>query len=187
MMLPRTLFICLIASLSACHAAVIEQVTLKDGRQIAINDDYSWNVILTETNTAAPEAVAADAITSSRKANLSAQALANPALLHDTVSQGVRVQLIPHPDQAASGQIELSVSNLQETSVVQIMGRISFYDQQGVWLADQETRFWQAEYRLPETYLRKQQIRPFTTEPLSIPKDAVINMTRLTILKVERR
>lgn len=47
------------------------------------------------------------------------------------------------------------VSNTGTRNVVGVRGMVTLFSAEGVQLSRQEARFWVAENRLPETYLRK--------------------------------
>lgn len=143
------------------QAAPLTQVTLADGRVVQLNDDFSWEYLLVKPASAgaavgvqeerAPRAVAAPVLTE--------QALANPALLSEAARDGVVVTL----DQLTAGdpyRLRFMVHNTGSRNVVGVRGHVSLFDPQGVQLSRQEARFWVAENRLPETYLRKGEARP---------------------------
>ena len=187
----RALLLCSSTVFSMAHATVIEHITLKDGRQIAINDDYSWNVILTK-DTASSSSLAhrePNAVMGTMTGrDLSAQALANPAWLSEVAAQGVKLKRSGVQQHANTLTLQVDVTNLLQDSVVQIAGSVSFYDQQGRWIADQEVKFWTAEYRLPESYLRSQQTRVYEVDAIPLPdKQIDPKLIRLNIRHVERR
>lgn len=143
------------------QAAPLTQVTLADGRVVQLNDDFSWEYLLVKPASAgaavgaqaqsAPRTVAAPVLTE--------QALANPALLSEAARDGVQVRL----DRLETGDVyrlRFMVHNTGSRNVVGVRGHVSLFDRQGVQLSRQEARFWVAENRLPETYLRKGEASP---------------------------
>lgn len=104
-------------------------------------------------------------------------------------AQGVRVKRsgVQQHTNTLTLQVDVTASLLQD-SVVQIAGSVSFYDQQGRWIADQKVKFWTAEYRLPESYLRSQQTRVYEVDAIPLPdKQIDPKLIRLNIRHVERR
>ena len=143
------------------QAAPLTQVTLADGRVVQLNDDFSWEYLLIKPASAGaaagvqeenpPRAVAAPVLTE--------QALANPSLLSEASRDGVKVRL-DTMEAGDSYRLRFMVHNTGSRNVVGVRGHVSLFDRQGVQLSRQEARFWVAENRLPETYLRKGEARP---------------------------
>jgi hypothetical protein len=166
------------------QAAVLMETRLQDGRQIQIQDDFTWSYVLTETQakvTAPSASVAVDTPA------LSAQAIQDPALLGTIAGDGVKLELSQQQRLDDQLGLDVKVSNLATGSVVKVSGYISLYSPQGKLLARHEATFWQAEYRLPETYLRSQQTRAFHTIWLPQPQGVRSPLVRLEISTVERR
>ncbi|MFM4803675.1 DUF3157 family protein [Aeromonas bivalvium] len=144
------------------QAAPLTQVTLADGRVVQLNDDFSWEYLLVKPASVASTAVGVQAQSAPRTVAapvLTEQALANPALLSEAARDGVQVRL----DRLETGdtyRLRFMVHNTGSRNVVGVRGHVSLFDRQGVQLSRQEARFWVAENRLPETYLRKGEDRP---------------------------
>ena len=164
------------------HAAPLTRTHLADGRLIQLDDDYTWHYV--RDDLAANPAVAANETGMSQ---LGSQVLADPNLLHTVAASGVKVQLIKQQRKGDQLGLTLYVSNLAPGSVVRVHGRITLYSAQGLRLSQQESPFWQAEYRLPESYLRQDQTRPFRTLWLPLPPHEDAPLIRLEIVDVERR
>ena len=164
------------------HAAPLTRTHLADGRLIQLDDDYTWHYVLDDL--AANPAVAANETGMSQ---LGSQVLADPNLLNTVAASGVKVQLIKQQRKGDQLGLSLNVSNLAPGSVVRVRGRITLYSAQGLRLNQQESPFWQAEYRLPESYLRQDQTRPFRTLWLPLPPHEDAPLIRLEIVDVERR
>lgn len=165
------------------QAAPLSQVTLPDGRQVQLNDDFTWEYLVVkpaepvqgvaaEGNAGAVVAVAAPVLTD--------QAKANPELLAQMARDGVVVKLdkIEGSDPLA---LTFMVSNTGSRNVVGVRGMVTLFSADGVQLSRQEARFWVAENRLPETYLRKGQARPSLA--LEIPRPA--GLTGQPLVRVE--
>jgi len=160
---------CLVPSLA--HAAPLSQLTLPDGRQVQLNDDFTWEYLVVKPGVAQPvgsdgqrgtvQTVAAPVLTE--------QAKANPALLSQATRDGVQVKLasIEGTDPLT---LTFTVSNLGQRNVIGVRGRVTLFDQDGVQKAVQAARFWVGENRLPESYLRKGQVRP--SRELSVARPA---------------
>ena len=185
---PYILLLSLLTS-SISHAAVLSETKLPDGRQIQIHDDFTWSYVLTEVPAkSAPVAQNPVAVsTAAPSAVLTPQAIADPAMLGTIAADGVKLILQNTQQDDDQLGLNIQVSNLATGSVVKILGRVSFYSQQGQLLAQHEVSFWQAEYRLPDTYLRTQQTRPFRTLWLPVPDNNKTPLVRLEIISVERR
>lgn len=164
------------------HAAPLTRTHLADGRLIQLDDDYTWHYVLED-----PAANPAVATNETGVSQLGSQVLADPNLLNTVAASGVKVQLIKQQRKGDQLGLTLYVSNLAPGSVVRVHGRITLYSAQGLRLSQQESPFWQAEYRLPESYLRQGQTRPFRTLWLPLPPHEDAPLIRLEIVDVERR
>ncbi|MGL5201026.1 MAG: DUF3157 family protein, partial [Aeromonas veronii] len=111
---------------------------------------------------------------------LTDQAKANPELLAQMARDGVVVKLdkIEGSDPLV---LTFMVSNTGTRNVVGVRGMVTLFSADGVQLSRQEARFWVAENRLPETYLRKGQARPSLV--LEIPRPA--GLTGQPLVRVE--
>ena len=178
----RYILLTSLLSSALVHAAPLARTQLADGRLIQLDDDYTWHYVLEE-----PAANPTVLNRNSDVSQLGSQVLADPELLHTAAAFGVKVQLIKQQHKGDQLGLTLNVSNLAAGSVVRVSGRITLYSAQGVRLSQQEFPFWQAEYRLPESYLRQEQTRPFRTLWLPLPLHEDAPLIRLEIIDVERR
>ncbi|WP_429122059.1 DUF3157 family protein [Aeromonas allosaccharophila] len=162
------------------QAAPLSQVTLPDGRQVQLNDDFTWEYLVVKP--AEPvQSVAAEGNAGAVVAPvLTDQAKANPELLAQMARDGVLVKLdkIEGSDPLS---LTFMVSNTGSRNVVGVRGMVTLFSADGVQLSRQEARFWVAENRLPETYLRKGQARPSLA--LEIPRPA--GLTGQPLVRVE--
>ena len=177
------LLIALCLSPVLAQAAPLSQVTLPDGRQVQLNDDFTWEYLVVKP--AEPvQGVAADgkagAVVAVAAPVLTDQAKANPELLAQMARDGVVVKLdkIEGSDPLV---LTFMVSNTGTRNVVGVRGMVTLFSADGVQLSRQEARFWVAENRLPETYLRKGQARP--SLGLEIPRPA--GLTGQPLVRVE--
>ena len=164
------------------QAAPLAQTPLPDGRLIQIEDDFTWHYVLEASAAKPTQPQSRGDVT-----QLGTQVLADPALLHTAAASGVKVHLLKQVRDDDQLGLTLEVSNLAAGSVVGVQGRITLYSAQGVQLSQQESPFWQAEYRLPESYLRQDQRRTFRTIWLTWPRQEPMPLVRLEILGAERR
>ncbi|MBA2082529.1 DUF3157 family protein [Aeromonas veronii] len=165
------LLIALCLSPVLAQAAPLSQVTLPDGRQVQLNDDFTWEYLVVKP-VEPVQGVAAPVLTD--------QAKANPELLAQMARDGVVVKLdkIEGSDPLV---LTFMVSNTGTRNVVGVRGMVTLFSADGVQLSRQEARFWVAENRLPETYLRKGQARPSLA--LEIPRPA--GLTGQPLVRVE--
>ncbi|WP_421350977.1 DUF3157 family protein [Aeromonas veronii] len=177
------LLIALCLSPVLAQAAPLSQVTLPDGRQVQLNDDFTWEYLVVKP--AEPvQGVAADGkagpVVVVAAPVLTDQAKANPELLAQMARDGVVVKLdkIEGSDPLV---LTFMVSNTGTRNVVGVRGMVTLFSADGVQLSRQEARFWVAENRLPETYLRKGQARPSLA--LEIPRPA--GLTGQPLVRVE--
>jgi len=173
--------LCLLTGVAAT-AAPLQQVTLANGRLIELEDDFTWHyVVLAPSNSPTSNAVV------TARSAATTQVLADPALLHTAAASGVKVHLLQQVREGDQLGLTVEVTNLASGSVVRVQGRLTLYSVQGAQLSQQETPFWQAEYRLPESYLRQDQTRTFHTIWLPWPSQEPMPLVRLEILGAERR
>ena len=177
------LLIALCLSPVLAQAAPLSQVTLPDGRQVQLNDDFTWEYLVVKPAESV-QGVAADgkagAVVTVAAPVLTDQAKANPELLAQMARDGVVVKLdkIEGSDPLV---LTFMVSNTGTRNVVGVRGMVTLFSADGVQLSRQEARFWVAENRLPETYLRKGQARPSLA--LEIPRPA--GLTSQPLVRVE--
>ena len=148
------LLVALCLSPLLAQAAPLTQVTLPDGRQVQLNDDFTWEYLLIKPTASGEVVTGAVAVPV-----LTEQAMTNPDLLAQAVKDGISVKLdkIEGSDPLS---LQFLVSNTGSRSVVRVRGSVTLFSEQGAQLVKQEARFWVGENRLPESYLRKGQQRP---------------------------
>lgn len=163
------------------QAAPFTQVTLPDGRQVQLNDDFTWEYLLLRPadGSAVQGTVAVPVLTD--------QAMSNPELLAQAVKDGIGVKLAK-VEGSDPLQLQFMVSNTGTRNVVRVRGSVTLFSEQGAQLVKQEARFWVGENRLPESYLRKGQQRPSMV--LEVPRPAGLTgkpLVRVEIEEVEFR
>ncbi|WDL83572.1 DUF3157 family protein [Aeromonas bestiarum] len=176
------LLVALCLSPLLAQAAPLTQVTLPDGRQVQLNDDFTWEYLLIKPTASGEVVTGAVAVPV-----LTEQAMTNPDLLAQAVKDGISVKLdkIEGSDPLS---LQFIVSNTGSRSVVRVRGSVTLFSEQGAQLVKQEARFWVGENRLPESYLRKGQQRPSLV--LEMPRPAGLTgkpLVRVEIEEVEFR
>lgn len=176
------LLVALCLSPLLAQAGPLTQVTLPDGRQVQLNDDFTWEYLLIKPTASGEVVTGAVAVPV-----LTEQAMTNPDLLAQAVKDGISVKLdkIEGSDPLS---LQFLVSNTGSRSVVRVRGSVTLFSEQGAQLVKQEARFWVGENRLPESYLRKGQQRPSLV--LEMPRPAGLTgkpLVRVEIEEVEFR
>ncbi|MBR7630044.1 DUF3157 family protein [Aeromonas popoffii] len=176
------LLVALCLSPLLAQAVPLTQVTLPDGRQVQLNDDFTWEYLLIKPTASGDVVTGTVAVPV-----LTEQAMTNPDLLAQAVKDGISVKLdkIEGSDPLS---LQFMVSNTGSRSVVRVRGSVTLFSEQGAQLARQEARFWVGENRLPESYLRKGQQRPSLV--IEMPRPAGLTgqpLVRVEIEEVEFR
>lgn len=169
------------------EAAPLTQVTLPDGRQVQLNDDFTWEYLLVKPVAAAATTEAMAEATAAAAPVLTEQALANPEMLAQATRDGITVKL----DQMAGEDplsLQFVVSNTGSRNVVRVNGSVTLFSAEGVQLSTQPARFWVGENRLPDSYLRKGEARPSRAIELTRPASLTGKpLVRVQIDEVEFR
>ncbi|MGL4352095.1 MAG: DUF3157 family protein [Plesiomonas shigelloides] len=176
------------------QAAVLSVVTLPDGRQVQLNDNFSWEYLVVkpaEPQQGASSGAMTPAPAGTRVAVAAAvltdQAKAHPELLSQSARDGVLVKF-DSLDGSDPLTLQFMVTNTGNRTVVGVQGWVTLFSEQGVQLSRQQARFWVAENRLPQTYLRKGQARPSIA--VEMPRPAGLTgkpLVRVEIDQVEFR
>lgn len=130
------LLVALCLSPLLAQAAPLTQVTLPDGRQVQLNDDFTWEYLLIKPTASGEVVTGAVAVPV-----LTEQAMTNPDLLAQAVKDGISVKLdkIEGSDPLS---LQFLVSNTGSRSVVRVRGSVTLFSEQGAQLVKQEDRFW---------------------------------------------
>lgn len=162
--LQYTLFLLLGSVTLGLSAANIGTATLDSGATILVHDDYTWEYIAINTDTAdeANNTIPSDITnssllspSSSEQASKNKSSLLRSGLLNTAVKNDVKVTYSDSVwrDQALGLKFILSSDNSDGVVIVKVA--VSFYDDNANKIAEKNINVWQASYRLPETYLRK--------------------------------
>ncbi len=164
-------------------AEEVARVTLENGATVKLNDDFTWEYVILESqtkpNTAVPvtlpatvataavaESTAAStevtviAATAATTETLTTNAIAQAALLKSTAKSGVKVSFLNSQwdDDGRLGlTFELNSNSPEHYVLIEL--EISLFADSGTLITKDNVNVWQAIFRMPDTYLRKDQTR----------------------------
>ena len=186
----------LLASSSAYAAEVMK---LADGREVKLNDDFTWEYVVkkatpkaTETTLEKVEAVEAAAVVASTTA---VEAVATPPptteiatipVVNKKVGTTVVVNAKKPTMQLSDSGVDVligsaryqngelifptSLTNQSSQSVIQVEVEVQVFDMTGKPLAKQSVTVWQSIKRMADTYLRPQQAEQGKAIKLAVPQ-----------------
>lgn len=161
---------------SSVMAADVATITLENGAQVRLKDDFTWEYIITETKAAEAPAVAtiaatpstvvtttAAAVASSTSAveaaapvtTLTANAIARPELLGSTAKDGIKVSFTDSQWKGDKLGLSFELASTSGEHVTLVEVEASFFADDGTLLKTEKLEVWEAIFRMPETYLRK--------------------------------
>ncbi|MCW8333565.1 DUF3157 family protein [Vibrio paucivorans] len=162
-------FACLLAT-SSTYAA--EQVTLEDGRQVQLNDDFTWQYVpepatdQSEVKQAVEPAVVAIPVVTQKVGTLVTVGSKKPTMqLSDS---GVDVLLGSAQYQDGELVIPTSLTNQSSQSVILVTVDITVSDTTGKVLFSGSVDIWKSIKRMADTYLRPQQAEQGKTIQLDL-------------------
>ncbi|WP_404972036.1 DUF3157 family protein [Vibrio campbellii] len=182
---------------SSVYAA--EVVKLADGREVKLNDDFTWEYVVkkatpkaTETTLEKVEAVEAAAVVASTTA---VEAVATPTpttematipVVNKKVGTTVVVNAKKPTMQLSDSGVDVligsasyedgelifptSITNQSSQSVIQVEVEVQVFDMAGKPLAKQSATVWQSIKRMADTYLRPQQAEQGKAIKLAVPQ-----------------
>ncbi|WP_440886253.1 DUF3157 family protein [Vibrio campbellii] len=182
---------------SSVYAA--EVVKLADGREVKLNDDFTWEYVVkkatpkaTETTLEKVEAVEAAAVVASTTA---VEAVATPTpttematipVVNKKVGTTVVVNTKKPTMQLSDSGVDVligsaryedgelifptSITNQSSQSVIQVEVEIQVFDMAGKQLAKENITVWQSIKRMADTYLRPQQAEQGKAIKLAVPQ-----------------
>ncbi len=186
----------LLASSSVYAAKVVK---LADGREVKLNDDFTWEYVVkkatpkaTETTLEKVEAVEAAAVVASTTA---VEAVATPTptteiatipVVNKKVGTTVAVNAKKPTMQLSDSGVDVligsasyengelifptSITNQSSQSVIQVEVEVQVFDMTGKPLAKQSVTVWQSIKRMADTYLRPQQAEQGKAIKLAVPQ-----------------
>lgn len=148
-------------------AADVATITLENGAQVRLKDDFTWEYIITETKAAEmPMAVAAApsanivststaAVAAAPVTTLTANAIARPELLGSTAKDGIKVTFTDSQWKGNKLGLTFELASTSSEHVTLVEVEASFFADDGSLLKTEKLDVWEAIFRMPETYLRK--------------------------------
>ncbi|MGS0681067.1 DUF3157 family protein [Shewanella sp. 125m-7] len=169
-------------------AEEVARVTLDNGATVKLNDDFTWEYVIFESqskpDTAVPVTLPAtiatvavaesstpvksepkvttDAIPTTLPANtetLTSSAIAQSALLKSTAKSGVKVSVLDSQWDDDRLGLTFELSSNSPEHYVMIELEVSLFADSGILIKKETVKVWQAVFRMPDTYLRKGQTR----------------------------
>lgn len=143
-----------------------EIVTLQDGRDVQLNDDFTWQYVQpVETSNsmsvapAKPEVVAAAPVLAAPLVKAQRGSLIELGSTKPTLQlSNSGVDIVLGSARYRDGQLILptAITNQSTQSVINIVLQVEILDEQGNLLTTQTTTIWQSIKRMADTYLRPQ-------------------------------
>ncbi|SIQ71776.1 Protein of unknown function [Shewanella morhuae] len=158
---------------SSVMAADVANITLENGAQVRLKDDFTWEYVLTQTQVA-PNVLATDAVIDSSSSvtslpstaeasqaiaapvtTLTATAIAQPELLGSTAKDGIKVSFTTAQWKENKLGLSFELASTSNKHVTLVEVEASFFADNGTLLKTEKLAVWEAIFRMPETYLRK--------------------------------
>ncbi|PIW63092.1 DUF3157 family protein [Shewanella sp. CG12_big_fil_rev_8_21_14_0_65_47_15] len=156
-------------------APEVARVTLENGAQVRLKDDFTWEYIVTETKAAAavlttqavapavnaPVVATSAAVTAATVATaapittLTANAITRPELLGSTAKDGIKVSFTDSQWKGDKLGLSFELASTSGEHVTLVEVEASFFGDDGTLLKTEKLEVWEAIFRMPETYLRK--------------------------------
>ncbi|ANQ23015.1 ribonuclease [Vibrio natriegens] len=168
---------------SSVYAA--EVVTLADGRNVKLNDDFTWEYVVEKTAPKATAASATKAVTAATE-SVAVPVIATIPVVSKTVGTTVTVNAKKPTMQLSDSGVDIligsasyeggelvfptSITNQSSQSVIQIEVEVQVFDMSGEALAKEKVTVWQSIKRMADTYLRPQQAEQGKTIKLAVPQ-----------------
>ncbi|EKO3984454.1 DUF3157 family protein [Vibrio fluvialis] len=143
-----------------------EIVTLQDGRDVQLNDDFTWQYVQpVETSNsmsvapAKPEVVAAAPVLAAPLVKAQRGSMIELGSTKPTLQlSNSGVDIVLGSARYRDGQLILptAITNQSRQSVINIVLQVEILDEQGNLLTTQTTTIWQSIKRMADTYLRPQ-------------------------------
>ncbi|EGQ8159981.1 DUF3157 family protein [Vibrio parahaemolyticus] len=191
-------WITLATLLATSSAYAAEVVTLADGREVKLNDDFTWEYVM--TSSAPKEAVAQT--TTSAVETVAAPAIATIPVVAKTVGTTVVVNAKKPTMQLSDSGVDVligsasyeggelvlptSITNQSSQSVIQVEVEVQVFDMSGKQLAKEKVTVWQSIKRMADTYLRPQQAEQGKSIKLAVPQSQQYQFSA-TVLEVKTR
>jgi hypothetical protein len=190
------LWITLATLLAASSVYAEEVVKLADGREVKLNDDFTWEYVIkkatpkaTETTLEKVEAVAAPAIAAipviNKKVGTTVVVNAKKPTMQLSDS-GVDILIGSASYEDGELALTTSITNQSSQSVSQVEVEVQVFDMSGKPLAKENVTVWQSIKRMADTYLRPQQAEQGKAIKLAVPQSQQYQFSA-EILEVKTR
>ena len=193
-------WITLATLLATASVYAAEVVKLADGREVKLNDDFTWEYVVkkampntTETTLEKVEAVEALAVAASTTAleavttqTTKAPEIATIPVVNKKVGTTVVVNAKKPTMQLSDSGVDIligsasyengelifptSITNQSSQSAIQVEVEVQVFDMTGKPLAKQSVTVWQSIKRMADTYLRPQQAEQGKVIKLAVPQ-----------------
>ncbi|WEK78644.1 DUF3157 family protein [Vibrio alginolyticus] len=167
-------WITLATLLAASSTYAAEVITLADGREVKLNDDFTWEYVMkkpaqqaTETQTTASVVETIAVITKTVGTTVVVNAKKPTMQLSDS---GVDVLIGSASYQSGELVLPTSITNQSSQSVIQVEVEVQVFDMSGQQLAKENVTVWQSIKRMADTYLRPQQAEQGKSIKLAVPQ-----------------
>ncbi|BCN25498.1 DUF3157 family protein [Vibrio alfacsensis] len=185
-------WITLATLLATSSAYAAEVVKLADGREVKLNDDFTWEYVVKkatpETTLEKAEAVEAAAVAASTTAleAVTAPEIATIPVVNKKVGTTVVVNAKKPTMQLSDSGVDVligsasyddgelilptSITNQSSQSVIQVEVEVQVFDMSGKLLVKDNITVWQSIKRMADTYLRPQQAEQGKAIKLAVPQ-----------------
>ncbi|CAE6885081.1 hypothetical protein ACOMICROBIO_GDFFDHBD_00485 [Vibrio sp. B1REV9] len=185
-------WITLATLLAASSAYAAEVVKLADGREVKLNDDFTWEYVVKkatpETTLEKAEAVEAAAVAASTTAveAVTAPEMTTIPVVNKKVGTTVVVNAKKPTMQLSDSGVDVligsagyddgelvlptSITNQSSQSVIQVEVEVQVFDMSGKLLVKDNITVWQSIKRMADTYLRPQQAEQGKAIKLAVPQ-----------------
>ena len=156
-----------------------EIVTLQDGRQITLHNDFTWQYVDTSKPQPATDSSAGQVdiehipvITKPATANMTSGVVTLNSDKSTMQLSDSGLEILIGKASYAEGQLHLptSLTNQGHQAVILATIEVVIMDMSGHQLQQQQVDIWQSIKRLPETYLRPKQAKQGKTIVLNVPE-----------------
>lgn len=159
-------------------AEEVAKITLENGATVRLNDDFTWEYVILESQESASKGASVTAQTAAEVSStatktttaavtantLTASAMENSALLNHTAKSGVKVSLLKSEwdgDDRLGLTFDLASTSSENYVVIEL--DITLFDDSGKQLKTETVKVWKAIFRMANTYLRQGEQRQSKT------------------------
>ncbi|MBR9789283.1 MAG: DUF3157 family protein [Vibrionaceae bacterium] len=184
---------------SSVYAA--EVVTLADGRNVKLNDDFTWEYVVENSAPKATTVSATKTVTAATE-SVATTVIATIPVVSKTVGTTVTVNAKKPTMQLSDSGVDIligsasyqdgelifpiSITNQSSQSVILIEVEVQVFDMSGKALLTEKVIVWQSIKRMADTYLRPQQAEQGKTIKLAVPQSQQYQFSA-TVVEVQTR